>query len=185
VDPIAIIVTALALGAAVSLKPNAEQAVKDGYAALKELIREKYSGVNVDLLESDPSSAIRKAVLEEELAEAGADEDEEMLRQARDLIDAIQTYAPQAAASIGVDLEDIKARWTIGTLDQGSIVRHAAHADWNGVTPPQSALNKIKALVILKSQAPINLKLINLKLSVAHPKLLSKRFSSPFRRRMQ
>ena len=36
-DPVTIIVTALALGAAAGLKPVAEQAVKDAYAGIKTL----------------------------------------------------------------------------------------------------------------------------------------------------
>ena len=39
-DPITIIVTALALGAAAGLKPTAEQAVKVAYAGLKKLIQD-------------------------------------------------------------------------------------------------------------------------------------------------
>jgi len=55
-EPITAIVTALALGAAAGLKPIAEQAIKDSYAALKALITRKYAGVNVDLLEQNPAS---------------------------------------------------------------------------------------------------------------------------------
>jgi hypothetical protein len=37
-DPLTSLVTALATGAAAALKPTVEQAVKDGYTALKGLI---------------------------------------------------------------------------------------------------------------------------------------------------
>ena len=41
-DPISIIITALALGAAAGLKPTAEIAIKDAYAGLKKIIQDKY-----------------------------------------------------------------------------------------------------------------------------------------------
>jgi hypothetical protein len=37
-EPVSLIVTSLALGAAAGLKPTAEQAIKDAYGALKSLI---------------------------------------------------------------------------------------------------------------------------------------------------
>lgn len=107
-DPITIIVTALALGAAAGLKPTAERAVKDAYAGIKKLIQDKYQQINLPLLEGDPASKGRQEVVKEELAKAKADQDEAVLRQAQTLLDAIQKHAPAAAGAIGVDLEEIK-----------------------------------------------------------------------------
>ena len=107
-DPITIIVTALALGAAAGLKPTAEQAVKDTYAGIKKLIQDKYQHINLALLEGDPASEARQGVVKEDLAKAKADQDEDVLRQAQALLDAIQKHAPEAAGAVGVDLEDIK-----------------------------------------------------------------------------
>jgi hypothetical protein len=107
-DPLTSLVTALAAGAAAALKPTVEQAVKDGYAALKGLIQRKYAQVNVGQLEANPSSKSRRGVVEEDLATAGADKDVEVLQQAQALLEAIQRQAPQAAAAIGVDLKDIE-----------------------------------------------------------------------------
>ncbi len=107
-DPITVVVTALALGAAAGLKPVAEQAVKDSYAGLKALIQRKYSDVSLATLEGDPKSKARRAVVEEDLAKADAGQDEELLLKAKELLDAVHSQAPGAAKVIGVDLEEIK-----------------------------------------------------------------------------
>jgi hypothetical protein len=106
-DSLTSIVMALATGAAAALKPTAEQAIKDGYAALKALITRKYAQVQVDQLEANPSSKNRRGVVEEELAAAGADQDVEVLHPAQALLEAIQSRAPETAAVIGMDLQDI------------------------------------------------------------------------------
>jgi hypothetical protein len=107
-DPLTSLVTALATGAAAALKSTVEQAVKDSYAALKKLIQRKYTQVQVDQLEINPSSKNRRGVIEEELKVAGADTDVEVLQLAQALLDAIQSSTPETAASIGVELQDIE-----------------------------------------------------------------------------
>jgi hypothetical protein len=110
-DPITLIVTALAAGAAAGLKPTAEQAVKDAYQALKELIRRKYAAVapTVDYLEARPERERVRQDLHEELAATAAGQDAELLTQAQAVLKAVQQKAPEAAATIGVDLKDIRA----------------------------------------------------------------------------
>jgi hypothetical protein len=108
-DALTSIVTALAAGAAAALKPTVEQAVKDSYAALKGLITRKYGQVPVDVLEQHPTSESRRAVVKEELAQTLADQDEELLRTAKMLLDLIQRQAPETAGAIGVDVHDITA----------------------------------------------------------------------------
>ncbi len=107
-DPITLIVTAVAIGAAAGLKPTAEQAVKDAYAGLKTLIQHKYRNVDVSLLESDPASDARKGVVREELEKTTADQDEELLRVARSVMQAVAKYAPESAAEVNIKLEDVK-----------------------------------------------------------------------------
>lgn len=115
-EPITAIVTALAIGAASTLKETTAQAIKDAYAGLKAIIQSKYSKVAVAQLEEAPESKARRAVIEEDLTKAGAEGDEELLRQAKQLLDMIQKHAPETAGAIGVDLEDIKP----GTQRYGS-----------------------------------------------------------------
>jgi hypothetical protein len=105
--PLPSIVTALAAGATAALQSTVEQAVKDGYAALKGLIQRKYARVNVEQLEANPSSKSRRGVMEEDLRAVGADQDAEVLQHAQALLEAIQRQAPEAAA-IGVDLKEIE-----------------------------------------------------------------------------
>jgi hypothetical protein len=107
-DPLTSLVTALATGAAAALKSTVEQAVKDSYAALKKLIQRKYTQVQVDQLEINPSSKNRRGVIEEELKVAGADTDVEVLQLAQALLDAIRSSTPETASSIGVELKDIE-----------------------------------------------------------------------------
>ena len=111
-DPITtMIVTALALGAAAGLKTTAEQAVKDAYAGVKALIQRKYADVSLAQLEEAPESEARRAVVEEDLAKTDADKDEELLQQARALIDVVEKHDQGTAAAIGIDLEDVKAAY--------------------------------------------------------------------------
>jgi hypothetical protein len=108
-EPVSIIATALALGASAGLKHVAEAGVKDAYAALKSLIGSRYSKVSVEQLEASPGSAARRSVVEEDLKNSNADRDLEVLESARKLLDAVQRHAPQAAAVVGVEIDDVRA----------------------------------------------------------------------------
>jgi hypothetical protein len=108
-DPVAMIVTALATGAASALKPAAEKAVKDAYDGIKALIQRKYGRVSVDMLENDPSSQSRQNIVQEDLKKADAGNDKEVLHQAEILLNAIKRYDPEAAQVIGVNLADFKS----------------------------------------------------------------------------
>jgi hypothetical protein len=108
-DPITLIVTALALGAAAGLKPTAEQAIKDAYGGLKMLIKRKYDKVSVDHLEETPESQARRDVVKEDLKNTNAGSDEEVLRKTKELLDVLQTHAPEVGVAFGVDLERFKA----------------------------------------------------------------------------
>jgi hypothetical protein len=107
-DVLTSLVTALAAGASAALQSTVEQVVKDGYTALKGLIQRKYAQVDINQIEANPTSKNRRGVVEEELAAAGADKDAEVLQQAQALLEAIQRQAPETAADIGVDLQDIE-----------------------------------------------------------------------------
>jgi len=107
-DPLSIIVTALATGAAAGLKPKAEQAVKDAYEGIKTLIQRKYGTVDLEMLEVDPASKSRQDVVREGLEKDLAGGDAEILGPAKTLLDVIQKQAPEAAEAMGVDLEEIR-----------------------------------------------------------------------------
>lgn len=104
-DPISIIVTALATGAATSL---AEQTVKDAYDSLKSFLQDRYDSVNVDLIETDPASEARRDVVKEDLAQTEAAQDTDLLRQAQAVLEAVEEHAPETAAVVGVSLEEVR-----------------------------------------------------------------------------
>jgi outer membrane receptor for Fe3+-dicitrate len=108
-DPISVIVAALAAGAAAGVKPTAEQAIKDAYAGLKGFIQRKWGQVNVSQLEANPTSEARRTVVKEDLAQTEAAKDRELLALADTLLDAVSRHAPDAAKSVGVRLEDFKS----------------------------------------------------------------------------
>ena len=103
-DPVALLVAALAAGATAAAKDISTQAVKDGYAKLKSLIVEKF-GHQADVqtalaqVEQKPDSDNRKGVLREELQSAGADKDDELLKQARSLIELLEQQGVKTGVS--------------------------------------------------------------------------------------
>ena len=113
VEPVTMIAAALAAGAAAGLKPMAEQVVKDAYEGLKTLIQQKYRKVDVAIVEADPKSESRREVVEEELAKAAADQDEELLSRARAVLETVQQHASGTARELAIDLEDLKAALSI------------------------------------------------------------------------
>jgi hypothetical protein len=107
-DPITVIVAALAAGAAAGLTATAEQAVKDAYAGVKQWIQDRYADISLAGLERDPKSPNRQGVLAEDLAAAGAADDAELQAQATALL-ALLAKSPggrEAAAGAGVILRD-------------------------------------------------------------------------------
>jgi len=113
VDPIT---AALAAGAVAGVSGVATQVVKDSYAGLKAALNARFPqlGVHVQALEARPDSQNKQSSLAEELVEAGAGRDPELLEQARVLLAAIEREAPEAAVRAGVDLEKVRAG---GSLD--------------------------------------------------------------------
>jgi hypothetical protein len=110
-DPVTLIVTALAAGAAAGLKPTAEQVVKDAYAGLKAFIRSKYPALSLEPLEKNPASEAKRASAAEDFADAGANEDNELLDRAQALLEVVQQHDRPAAEAIGVDLEEVEAEY--------------------------------------------------------------------------
>ncbi len=111
-DPLTIIATALLAGAAAALKDTAAQAVRDTYTGLKSLIARKFAGAaNADDLnaavrfaEKKPDDTGRQDVLKDELKSARVDQDEEVLKLARALSEAVRQHAPQIAQQYQVSV---------------------------------------------------------------------------------
>lgn len=110
-DPITIIVAALAAGAAAGLKPTTEQAIKDAYAGIKVLIQRNYGAISLDALEQKPDSEAKRASVKEDLTGLGADSDKELLDQAKSLLDIVKTHDPATAAKLNINLDEVEAAY--------------------------------------------------------------------------
>jgi hypothetical protein len=110
-DTITAVVTALSMGALEGVKPTASQAVQDLYAGLKKLVQDRYHKANSSLeaLEKKPESPAKRDSLQEDLQDAAASTDTELIAQAQNLLTAIEQHAPETAQAIGVKLEDVQA----------------------------------------------------------------------------
>ena len=108
-DPITMIVLALAAGAAAGLKPVAEQAVKDAYTGVKALIQRKYAEVDLTALERKPDSEAKRESVREDLTDAGAGKDQELLEKVNILLEVLEKHAPETGAAVGIDLKEVKA----------------------------------------------------------------------------
>lgn len=88
-DPISLIVTALATGAGAAVKDTAGQAVKDAYAALKAVLTRKLASrpMAQEVVERhEEAPDVWEKPLAAELGNAGIADDEEVLRLARQLM---------------------------------------------------------------------------------------------------
>ncbi len=88
-DPVTLIVTALAAGAVLGLKDAASAAVKDAYAGLKALVRKRFAGRpkgELVLAEHEAAPQTWEGPLAAELAAAGADRDGELVAAAQALM---------------------------------------------------------------------------------------------------
>ena len=119
IDPVSLIVTALALGAAAGLKPTAEEAVKDAYQGLKTLIVNRYQSMRpgVELVEQDPKSDAFKNAAQEMLEQTKAIQDEEVIQQVKRVLQAVEQHEPELPSAYGIDLEEVKAGASISIKD--------------------------------------------------------------------
>src|SRR5689334_20841802 len=98
-DPITLIVTALAAGAALGLKDTASTAVTDAYAGLKALVTRKLAGrpaADVVLSGHEKAPETWQAPLIAELSEAGADHDPGLVAAAQALMSLVDEAGTRA-----------------------------------------------------------------------------------------
>ena len=118
-DPLSLIVAALATGAATAAKDTAGAAIKDGYQGLKALIQRKLAGnqaatVVLEEHEKDPDTF--DAPLKKKLAEAAVDQDPEILRAAETLLEQAKAL-PGATQVITQRISNVKYAATSGSGD--------------------------------------------------------------------
>ena len=116
-EPISLIVSALAAGAVAAAQETAGSVVKDTYNGLKELIKRKFGGkpeAEVALAKheaeaTDPRKEGKPKVwegpLKEALSETGADKDEEVARLAAELLEHVREGV--AAGKYNISAEKI------------------------------------------------------------------------------
>lgn len=103
-EALSAIMAAIVSGAVASARPTTEKVIGDLYAGLKSVIQRKYNHVSLEALEKKPESEAKQASLREDLADAKAAEDTELLQQAQLLLQAIAEQAPQVAEATGIKL---------------------------------------------------------------------------------
>jgi hypothetical protein len=109
VDPVSLIVSAIALGASNGVRDTVASAVRDAYEAVKRLLQQRYADVDVTAVERRPESEPKRNSLVEDLDEAGAGADAELLEAARQLIAQVREHDPEAGRVVGIDLERVVA----------------------------------------------------------------------------
>ncbi|UGT67516.1 hypothetical protein LTT66_30585 [Nocardia gipuzkoensis] len=125
-EPVTLVAAAVAAGASAGLSETAKEAVSDAYATLKNWITTRYRDVDVDVVEKQPESTARQAVLAEELQQAGAGADHELLVLARRLLELVQQSVPETV--VGVQLLHTHAEGDVD-VDNVSSTGHGVVAD--------------------------------------------------------
>ena len=103
------LVGALAAGVVAAAKDTATQAIKDAYAGLRRYIKDRYTTVPLEGLDSDPKSKGQQLVVQEKLEEAGADKDQELPKLLKQFVEALKFDTSDPGKTVGVDLENIRA----------------------------------------------------------------------------
>jgi hypothetical protein len=115
-DPITLIVTALAAGAALGLKESASSAVRDAYAGLKALVKRRLAGrpdAELVLSRHEEAPEMWQAPLMAELSDASADRDADLVKAAQTLMILVDEvgaragkYTVDAGGAQGVQIGD-------------------------------------------------------------------------------
>ena len=111
-DPITLIVTALAAGAALGVQDTASAMVRDAYASLKALVRRRLGGdpgTELVLTRHEQAPETWQAPLKAELARTGADEDADLIAAAKALLDLVGEagkYTVDVRGAQGVQIGD-------------------------------------------------------------------------------
>ena len=130
-DPITLIVTALATGAALGAKDTASSAVTDAYTCLKALVKKRFAdrpAGELVLAEHESAPETWRDPLTAELDAAGADRDADLVAAAQEMMrlaDAAGSragkYTVDARGAQGVQVGDYDTQHNVfGAPDHGS-----------------------------------------------------------------
>jgi hypothetical protein len=112
-DPVTMILTALAAGAAAAAKDTASQAVKDAYQGLKTLVQKRFADkvpAQIALAEYEIDPKTWEKPLEKSLAEDQVTTDEEILAQAQQVLKLVN---PQQASQGKYNIQIGEAKGTV------------------------------------------------------------------------
>jgi hypothetical protein len=107
-DPISMIMGALAAGAASALTDTATAAVKDAYVGLREVLRQRFAGRQVAqtvLDEHEKAPQVWQAPLSAELVAVGADTDAQLIAAAQRVMALVDESGSQSGKYL-VDLRE-------------------------------------------------------------------------------
>lgn len=97
-EPTSLILAALAAGAAAAAKDTTSQAIRDAYAGLKSLVQKRFANkpeAEMALTQHEKKPEVWQEPLKDALAETGANQDEEIIRQAQQVMKLVN---PQQAS---------------------------------------------------------------------------------------
>ena len=122
-DPISILLSALSL-AGTALKPITDQAIKDGYVGLKELIIRKFGGKEPELThvldQNEKRPDVYKPAAEATLKQVGADQDQEILDKATELLKRAEAAQPGVTGGLVGQINAAGGRVVVaGTIHGG------------------------------------------------------------------
>ena len=139
-DPITLIVTALAAGAALGVKDTASTAIKDAYAGLKALVRKRLAGrPDGELVLARHEQAPEKwqAPLMDELDQAGAGQDAGLLAAA----EALMRLADETGARTGKYTVDVRGAQGV-QIGDGSTQHNVFGTPPGRLAPPVSGTDE-------------------------------------------
>src|SRR5438128_1819128 len=122
-DPLTVLLSALSL-AGTALKPVADQAIKDGYVGLKEFIIRKFGGKEPELTQvldkNEKRPDLYKAAAEAVLKQVGADQDQEILDRATELLTRAEAAQPGVTGGLVGQINAAGGRVVVaGTIHGG------------------------------------------------------------------
>src|SRR5689334_6395674 len=91
-DPVTLILTALAAGAAAAAKDTASQAIKDAYSGLKAIVQRRFTGqpqAGIALQHHEADQDTWKKPLEKSLTDNGAAQDPEIVAKAQRILQLV------------------------------------------------------------------------------------------------
>jgi hypothetical protein len=123
-DPLTILLSALSVASA-ALGPVADQAIKDGYAGLKELIIRKFGGKKPELAQvldqHEKRPDVYNPAAEAALKQVGADQDQEILDKATELLKRAEAAQPGVTGGLVGQINAAGGRVVVAETIHGGV----------------------------------------------------------------